>query len=86
MFNPLSLFKRKQLLYKSVFNSRDGQQVLSDLAVFCHADSSTFNENPYVTAERNGRRAVILHIMSTLKINLNDIGEPSNGYESEYPY
>jgi hypothetical protein len=47
-------------LYKQVFTSDQGEQLLEDLGVrFCE-NSSTFSPDPYETAYREGQRTVML--------------------------
>ena len=54
-------------LYKQVFTSDQGEQLLEDLGVrFCE-NSSTFSPDPYETAYREGQRTVVLFIKSMLR-------------------
>ena len=54
-------------LYKEVFTSVQGEQILEDLGVrFCE-HSSTFSVDPNETAYREGQRTVVLFIKSMLR-------------------
>jgi hypothetical protein len=54
-------------LYKEVFTSAQGEQVLEDLGLrFCE-HSSTFSPDPNETAYREGQRTVVLFIKSMLR-------------------
>ena len=54
-------------LYKEVFTSVQGEQVLEDLGVrFCE-HSSTFSTDPCETAYREGQRTVLLFIKSMIR-------------------
>tara|TARA_R110002020_G_scaffold71209_2_gene184185 strand:- start:4468 stop:4692 length:225 start_codon:yes stop_codon:yes gene_type:complete len=54
-------------LYKTVFSSSDGQQILEDLGHrFCE-HATTFSPEPTETAYREGQRTVVLFIKSMLR-------------------
>ena len=54
-------------LYKTVFDTEDGDKVLEDLGLrFCE-QSSTFSTDPCETAYREGQRTVVLFIRSMLR-------------------
>lgn len=54
-------------LYKIVFTSAEGQQVLEDMGVrFCE-HSTTFSTDPCETAYREGQRTVLLFIKSMIR-------------------
>lgn len=54
-------------LYKFVFTSAEGQQVLEDMGVrFCE-HSTTFSTDPCETAYREGQRTVLLFIKSMIR-------------------
>ena len=54
-------------LYKEVFTTVQGEQVLEDMGVrFCE-HSSTFSVDPNETAYREGQRTVLLFIRSMLR-------------------
>ncbi len=53
-------------LYKTVFNSMDGQLVFEDLKNRCYAKTSTFGKDNDMTNRNEGMRSVILHIDTQL--------------------
>jgi len=54
-------------LYKEVFTTVQGEQVLEDMGVrFCE-HSSTFSSDPCETAYREGQRTVLLFIKSMIR-------------------
>ncbi len=54
-------------LYKEVFTTVQGEQVLEDLGLrFCE-HSSTFSPDPNETAYREGQRTVLLFIKSMIR-------------------
>ena len=64
-------------LYKEVFTTVQGEQVLEDMGVrFCE-HSSTFSTDPCETAYREGQRTVLLFIRSMIRDRkpLEDIAE-----------
>lgn len=70
-----TLFRRRWLAYNHVFN-KDNQytnDVLKDLARFCRAHNSTFNKDPRIQANLDGRREVWLRIQDNLKLNSDEI-------------
>lgn len=56
--------------YCRVFNreSRDVQAVLADLAEFCRAHATTFDQDPRIHALAEGRREVFLRIAHHLEL------------------
>lgn len=72
------MFKGRQmrelaLAYKRTFDSDDGKKVLHDLMKSCHIMTSTFNTDPYETHYNEGARSVILRILKTVNVNMDDI-------------
>jgi hypothetical protein len=63
------LLFRRQKAYQSVFNSPVGREVLLDLARFCRAHESTFNADPRIAANFDGRREVWLRIEQHLQMD-----------------
>lgn len=60
--------KKKQDLYKRVFSGSDGQKVLKDLMDFCHFAQPVHDpSNPMNTAFNDGKRRVVLRVISFLK-------------------
>jgi hypothetical protein len=82
-FADWKIFKRKQELYRLVFRTLYGHQVLEDLASFCYLDSTTFNPDPNVTQRNEGRRQVILYLLSTLNMKVEEVGDLSNGHQRQ---
>jgi len=58
-------------VYMRVFNTDDGLLVLEDLKNRCFAEISTIPESnsidPFTTVRNEGRRSVLLHILTQLK-------------------
>jgi len=54
-------------IFQRVFKSPDGEKVLEDLEKRCNIHTSSFSQDPYETAFREGQRSVVLFIKSTLK-------------------
>ena len=72
-----TLFRGRRLSYHHVFN-RENQytkEVLKDLAKFCRAHMSTFNKDPRVQANLDGRREVWLRIQEHLMLTNDEIYE-----------
>ena len=69
------LFRRRRLAYHHVFNkdNRYTREVLVDLAKFCRAHTSTFNEDPRVQSNLDGRREVWLRIQENLELSIEEI-------------
>jgi hypothetical protein len=77
--NWLKLSKRANL-YKTVFNTPEGQFVLADLKKFCRLELSTLTRNPITgsvdqvaTNHAEGRREVMLRIMALTNLSYEDI-------------
>ncbi len=82
--NPFNFLRQSQLLYRRVFDTTEGRLVLQDLAHKCYLDHSTFDKDPITMARNEGKRLVMLDIMQTLKMNLEQLGEPPNVGQSEH--
>lgn len=68
----VKLARRMISKYQKVFGSSDGKDVLKDLINANFVLDSTFAQNdPYLTALREGQRNVVLRILTILKINPN---------------
>jgi hypothetical protein len=66
----MTKLKKRQELYKAVFNGPSGDKVLAELMKLCHFHSTSFNaENPYKTSFNEGQRSVVLHILNILKLD-----------------
>ena len=73
--------------YRKVFFDKKNKlmanpkEVLSDLKVFCHGDTTSFHSDPYQMARISGRREVFIRIMDMLHI---DVAEQYD-LEPDYP-
>jgi hypothetical protein len=61
--------------YQATFTSVEGEKVLLDLMKNHHMMGSTFCKDPYDSAFREGERAVVLRILSILKINVEELAK-----------
>lgn len=72
---------RRARHYRALFMDEDGdlsihgQKVLADLGRFCRANSSTFHPDARTHALLEGRREVILRLLSFLKIDSATIAQ-----------
>lgn len=64
----------KRALYAATFETETGRRVLEDLAVFAALDSTIFDSDPLKMARNEGRRQVVLHILTTLKVDITELG------------
>lgn len=55
--------------YQKVFDCPEGQEVLKDLLKTFHYFHSTLSDSPYETHYKEGQRSVVLRIISTLKVD-----------------
>ena len=60
--------KRRAALYQEVFTPEPGKRVLADLMEQNFIFNTTQGADPYETAYREGRRAVVLAILARLRI------------------
>ena len=69
------IFRGRRLAYNFVFNPENQytKEVLKDLARFCRAHNSTFNKDPRIQANLDGRREVWLRIQENLKLTDDEI-------------
>lgn len=58
----------KQSLYKEVFGSPAGKEVMADLNVFCNGTKVHGANDPMELMRLEGRREVLLEIVKMLKI------------------
>ena len=65
------IIKEARRNYKIVFGSKEGTAVLADLENRTGIHNSTFDPDPYRSANLEGMRAVTLFIKSMLKENKN---------------
>jgi hypothetical protein len=62
------MFRRRKVNYQLAFTSPAGQEVMMDLAKFCRANDTCFNEDPRIHAVLEGRREVWLRIQKYLNL------------------
>lgn len=70
--------KHQQKVYKRVFGSEDGKEVLRDLTDFCYGLKTTANVEsvtycPYTAARREGRREVLLQVTAMLEVQFSNL-------------
>lgn len=64
----------KALAFKAVFGSQDGKKVLEVLSNFCGLMRTSYATNdPMAIARNEGRREVILEIISILRMKQEDV-------------
>lgn len=66
--DTLGFLGNRRKAYRLAFGSPAGQEVLMDLVAFCRAASTTFHEDPRVSAALEGRREVFLRIQQHLNL------------------
>ena len=66
---------RRQQAYQKVFQGPQAKIVLADLAQFCREFESTFDPDPRVSANLDGRREVILRIKENLILSTEELME-----------
>lgn len=59
--------------YQVTFGGPDGQIVLNDLALFCRANATTFDDDPRRHALLEGRRETFLRIQQFAKLHPDDV-------------
>lgn len=64
-----SFIRRRQSAYQTTFAGPVGELVLTDLAKFCRAYTTTFHEDPRIAAMLDGRREVFLRIQQHLNLS-----------------
>jgi len=66
--------------YKKVFTTEEGKRVLADLEKTCFFKSTIFVPNDALTMAFNeGNRAVLLHILTILELNIEELEKLSAG-------
>ena len=61
------------LTYKRVFDTQDGKKVLEDMFRACNFTTTSFTPDPYQTAFNEGARSVVLRLLDTLNINVEQL-------------
>ena len=67
--------KRRRALYKEVFNSEAGQEVLHDIMRHNYVFNTTQSSDALEMSFNEGRRAVVLAIMHNLQKSPNELME-----------
>lgn len=77
----LNFFRNKTQDYNLTFQLTQPANihVLMDLARFCRANESTFNPDPRIAANLDGRREVWLHIQKYLHLSEEQIIQLASG-------
>jgi hypothetical protein len=75
----LVFLKDRSTAYRLAFGSPAGQLVLDDLAQFCHANKSVWNENQRLTDVAIGHHEVFLRILQHLNLNPEQLLTMYNG-------
>lgn len=63
------------MAYSHVFAGPDAKLVLKDLAQFCRAEQTTFQEDPRLHSLLEGRREVWLRIQKYLNLSPDELWE-----------
>lgn len=78
----LDFLRLRSRAYKTVFTNPRSNEVLKDLARFCHANETPFHENSRKTDILIGRQEVWLRIQQHLKLQPDELfdifNKPSN--------
>ena len=75
--------KNKRQLYKDVFKSENGEDILTMLAKEYHVYKTTQTPDPYVSAYQEGQRSVVLKIMEMVQTDLETIRRRHDLQEQE---
>jgi hypothetical protein len=75
----LVFLKDRSTAYRLAFGSPAGQLVLDDLAQFCHANKSVWNENRRLTDVAIGHHEVFLRILQHLNLSPDQLLTLYNG-------
>lgn len=70
----------RRYAYQQTFKGPLADVVLRDLALFCRAHESTFNADPRVQANLDGRREVWLRLQHHLKLTPDQLWELYSGH------
>ncbi len=60
-------------MYKRVFSTEEGEEVLEDLMRFCRANTTTFHSNQKISDMLNGRRETFLRIQHHLEMSDDEL-------------
>lgn len=77
----------RAISYQSTFSTKEGEAVIFDLMREHHMIGSSFCKDPYESAFREGERAVVLRILSIMKVNVQDLAKKiEEGLKQEESY
>ena len=65
--------EEKHSLYKRVFESADGQEILADLERDCYLSTTTYSKDALDMAYKEGMRCVVLHIKTMIGLDSEKI-------------
>lgn len=82
----MKTIKKRKAAYRAIFDGPQADEVLKDLARFCRAVETSFDESPYRMAFQEGRREVFLRIMTHLDHDIRDVSKLINQQQGEYDY
>ena len=74
---------KKIQAYKKMFGTPEGQVVLRDLLRNGGFFTGTFNESHSVMAFEEGRRSIVMEILRTTQVNVDEIINEFNRMEKE---
>ncbi len=75
----MKLFREKNLIYHRTFDTEMGKEVLNDLAIFCHANDSTYRATERETMIQEGKRQVWLRIQNFLQLSDRQLWQIKKG-------
>lgn len=79
------LVSGRQRAYQTTFSTREGKEILADLAKFCRAGKTVFDTDARVTALLQGRQEVFLRIQQHLDLPFNDLYQLLGGPKDDRP-
>lgn len=72
LFKDIKVNEELAKKYKNVFSTKEGEEVLKDLLIFCEISQPTFKVGqPDLSAFNEGKRRVGLRLLSLTEANLN---------------
>ena len=78
MDNTLDKMELLKQAYSEVFLTPNGQTVLEDLKRVAFFNSTTINQIPHIMGFNEGQRAVVLHIISRMNLDVLKLKEGSD--------
>lgn len=68
-------FLIRQVAYRSIFDTPDGEMILKDLIQFCRYTSNEITDSPSINAHLLGLKSVIQHIEEMCESDLVEIDQ-----------